>query len=608
MKAKARRPARHQGARLKKDIDAALAQLAQAELIKPLNENEPAFFFKHALVQDSAYTSLLKGDHKRLHLLVAHAYEKIYADRCMDEYAARLAQHYAEAGDDPKILLYAVHAGDLAASAYANAEAIALYTLAFDAAKRLNAANAQFIHLYTKRGRAYELAGDYTGAVENYREMQRFAQARGDRAFELESLILQTTAYATGLGKVRDPQKAQENSMEALALADELEDRRAQARIYWNLLLNNRFGNEGPVKAVEYGEKSLALASELGLTEQIALTLKDLAVAYVVVGKIDAAVANVPKLIALWRQLNNMPMLAEVIGGSSQFYFAQGNLSKSIEMGEESYRLNRSIDNNYGLTVTGAFLWYSYRELGQLKQAIETAEESIALGEKLKFYGPNWGALVELASTFDWLGDYARAVEFAQRALAGADPNTSWHPVLPSAVLANIALHQGDRAQAEQWLAPFSISALEQPLQMNPIGRWHTISSTVELALAQGDARRALTIAADALATMRKWKWEIGVPSMLHFQAQAQRMMNRTDEAHPLLDEAVQRAEAMQSRYRLLPILLTLIEMETERDDAQAAHKARTRAREIIEYVAAHTPDEYRKSFLNLPRVREVMA
>ena len=105
----------------------------------------------------------------------------------------------------------------------------------------------------------------------------------------------------------------------------------------------NRFANEGAFKAVEYGEKSLAIARELGMTEQIALTLKDLNVTYVVVGKSELAMASVPEVIALWRQLNNIPMLAEVLGGSSQSFFAQGKLDESIQMGEESY-LPQSID------------------------------------------------------------------------------------------------------------------------------------------------------------------------------------------------------------------------------------------------------------------------
>ena len=63
----------------------------------------------------------------------------------------------------------------------------------------------------------------------------------------------------------------------------------------------------------------------------------------------------------------------------------------------------------------------------------------------------------------------------------------------------------------------------------------------------------------------------------------------------------------MQLRYRLLTMLFTLIEMEIERGDAEAANKARTQAHEIIEYIAAHTPAGLRTSFLNLPAVRKVI-
>jgi predicted ATPase len=171
-----------------------LEQLETAQLVRRADDAELTYQFKHALTQDAAYQSLLVKQRRETHRRVAQAYEALYGNRCLDDYAAILAQHYAEAGDDAQTYVYAAHAGDLAAQKYAHHEAIAFYAQALDAAQRIDATTAQWIHLYTARGRAYELAGDYARAVENYLEMQTFAQTRGERALELESLILQSTA------------------------------------------------------------------------------------------------------------------------------------------------------------------------------------------------------------------------------------------------------------------------------------------------------------------------------------------------------------------------------------------------------------------------------
>src|SRR6266852_3988134 len=114
-------------------LTAQLTQLENAQLIRQLEENDLAYWFKHALTQDSAYQSLLKQTRRAVHLRVAQALEALYPDQ-LDEYAVSLAQHYAEAGDDAKTLEYSIRAGDVAARIYANTEALAHYTRALEIA------------------------------------------------------------------------------------------------------------------------------------------------------------------------------------------------------------------------------------------------------------------------------------------------------------------------------------------------------------------------------------------------------------------------------------------------------------------------------------------
>jgi tetratricopeptide (TPR) repeat protein len=589
------------------NLDTSLAQLETAQLVRRADDAETAFQFKHTLTQETVYQSLLRAQRREIHAHVAHVYEAAYPDR-LDEFAALLAQHYGEAGDDAKTLEYATRAGDLAAQVYANTEAIALYTQALNLAKKQTNNTASLVSLYTRLGRAHELAGDYPHALEIYREMQTLARTRGDRTLELEALILQATAYAIGAGGVHDLPRAQEISTEALALAQELDDRKAQARIYWNLLLINRWGNEGLIKAIEYGEKSLALARELGLTEQIAFTLHDLVGTHLfITGSLELAEANIPESLALWRQLNNMPMFANALHHSAVLYFYEGNLDEAIRVSEEGYTLNQSIGNRYGVSTSGNFLWYVYRERGQMQQAVAMGEESVAIAEEMKIFGGQFATLVELGATFDWLGDYARATQYAQRGLDSLVPNsTMLHAIFPHAVLASVSLYQGNHAQAEEWLAPFSTGSFENYFQAIPIGATSFILTLIELALAQGDAPRALKIAEDAISAVRKMGMLIFPLSITPLKAKALRKLERADEAYALLNDARQQAETMQARYRLLPILFALIEMETERGNTAQAQLRRDEARALSQFIGDHTPLDLRESFLNLSEVRAV--
>src|SRR5215813_11943233 len=92
-------------------------------------EPELAYIFKHALVQEVAYESLLRSDRKRMHRLVGESLERLYPGQEHD-LAPVLAHHFQRAEDQVKALKYYTLAGDLAARRFANTEAVAFYSSA----------------------------------------------------------------------------------------------------------------------------------------------------------------------------------------------------------------------------------------------------------------------------------------------------------------------------------------------------------------------------------------------------------------------------------------------------------------------------------------------
>jgi len=148
-----------------------LSTLESSDLIRLAQiQPELEYLFRHALIQDAAYASLVKRDRMQLHRAVGEALEMLYPDRLASrELAPLLAQHFDEAGDASRALKYFILAGDAAARVYANAEAVNHYTRALDVIPVVVSADSeQFIHLYTERGRALELSGRYHEALTHY--------------------------------------------------------------------------------------------------------------------------------------------------------------------------------------------------------------------------------------------------------------------------------------------------------------------------------------------------------------------------------------------------------------------------------------------------------
>jgi class 3 adenylate cyclase len=107
------------------ELEPALDRLVAAGLL--FRQGAPphaTYLFKHALVQDAAYGTLLRGPRQELHARIAAAIETRMPERVERE-PELLAYHHAEAGQPDTAARYWLAAGRLAARRSANSEAVA---------------------------------------------------------------------------------------------------------------------------------------------------------------------------------------------------------------------------------------------------------------------------------------------------------------------------------------------------------------------------------------------------------------------------------------------------------------------------------------------------
>lgn len=119
------------------DLRRRLAELVSAELLYQRGVIPSATFtFKHALIQDTAYQSLLRSARREFHARIAQVLETDFPALVRDR--PEMMAHHCEAGGlAVKALEYYVRAGDAAAVRSANREAIHHYEHAINALKTL---------------------------------------------------------------------------------------------------------------------------------------------------------------------------------------------------------------------------------------------------------------------------------------------------------------------------------------------------------------------------------------------------------------------------------------------------------------------------------------
>ncbi len=109
------------------DISGALTELQRLDLVRETRRwPEPEYRFKHALIQEAAYRTLVRPDRERLHRTAAVSLEERSAERKHED-AGLLAYHWLGAADEDKAIAYLARAGDLARQEYALDEAIDHY-------------------------------------------------------------------------------------------------------------------------------------------------------------------------------------------------------------------------------------------------------------------------------------------------------------------------------------------------------------------------------------------------------------------------------------------------------------------------------------------------
>jgi tetratricopeptide (TPR) repeat protein len=104
-----------------------LEELQHLELIRERSRiPDLEYSFKHALVHESAYESVILQRRQELHRLVGRFIEELYADR-LEEFFGVIAYHYAKAGEWEKAQDYLLKVGDQAGKMAADAEALEHY-------------------------------------------------------------------------------------------------------------------------------------------------------------------------------------------------------------------------------------------------------------------------------------------------------------------------------------------------------------------------------------------------------------------------------------------------------------------------------------------------
>ena len=388
-------------------IDDHLSTLRERGLIYQLErstiEGHREYLFKHALVRDAAYETVLLKHRQIYHSQVAAWIEVNAGDR-LEEHLALIASHYSAGGQPDLAADWAIRAGERAANQCSMQEARTLFEQALqiiqpnDLERRWRATIGH--------SEAMGVLGDIEVRHADDQTLLALArQIEDDSRLAEAHYMIGSQAYREG-----DNTSAQVAFDQALRMAQAAGDLNMQAEILpMQVVVLTTEGELGA--AGELVEQALKLANQSGDTDILARALTNLSLYYQSIGDVTRSVDLMHQLIDISQQQGNR--LGEVFGLANLGYFYQslGQFEAGYKLLQRALHAVRRMEDRRTLAYNLLNLGLAEWRLGRPADAIQTIEQSLS---RLEALGDQNG----LASCHFYLGLAHEAADNSSRATA----------------------------------------------------------------------------------------------------------------------------------------------------------------------------------------------
>lgn len=288
-----------------------LDQLVERGFLDPASEDE--LVFHHALVQDVAYSRLLRKHRRDLHLRTAEAAEALYG--AGDDVIDLLARHLYLAEAGAKAVEYLLRAGERSRALYANDEAIFHLSRAAEVARFEGEGAARLAEILLDLADLHELVGEYEEALELYTEAR--AATHDVRAWRgLASVHRRRGEYEQALAIVDQAVAANELRGQDLAPL--------WLQAGWSLALSGRL--DQAIDVFQAGLEALGPRTDAVVGQ----LLLELARTEALEGRLEDALAHVLRAHAIFEDRSDQRGLASTMRILGDVHVKAGRLDESV--------------------------------------------------------------------------------------------------------------------------------------------------------------------------------------------------------------------------------------------------------------------------------------
>ncbi len=398
----------------------ALSALRQKELI--FRRETSAFaeaqehIFKHAILRDVTYESVLKRLRRVYHAQVAAWLIEQSGER-VGEYSGLIGEHYERAGDRARAAEWYARAGKQAHDTYAPDVAIGYFqkALVFWEKDPESAPTAQQIQVYDGLGEMLDYQSRHAEATASYKAMLALAEATGD-------MVAQARAW-NGLFMAQDSQGDEQAALRSAAHAEEVAQAAGAhvelAKALWRKgWVYYRLGDAQAARAA--GEQVLALGDTAEMHSEIAPSLILIGAVHFMLGQYDRAAQSFAQALTICREIGDRRRETLVLNNLGEAARLRRDYGSAVAHYQAALATAREIGDRFGEILALSNLGGARAGLGEyeaaeadLRRVIDMAGATgwVNLSETYRFLAK---AYVEQAKIEEALEAGLRALQLGQ--------------------------------------------------------------------------------------------------------------------------------------------------------------------------------------------------
>ncbi len=361
------------------------------------------YIFKHAILRDATYQTILKNARQHYHYLVAQWLIEHSAER-LNEFTGLIAEHLLHAGKIYKAINYLRHAGEKAAAQFANKEAIIFFSRALELCSEDN-----FVLRYTlllAREAVYNVQGNRADQEKDLAQLINIVDKFEDHAREAQVMLRQVNFFLL----TNKFSEAIEVAQKIVEIGQQLSMPGIEANGLLNLGQAHFRLNEFE-EAKPYLEQARTLATDSDLIKIEADSLRWFGGVAIFQGHLDQAKAYCEQALQLYQRLGDRRSEGGMFNNLGMVACRQFDFVGAKNFFEQSVHVMRETGERWGESLALCNLG----ELHYIQQTFEISEkyclDALTIAQMLDYFPTEGIAFMRLGHAQLGLGRYIEAAE-----------------------------------------------------------------------------------------------------------------------------------------------------------------------------------------------------